>query len=80
MPTNVTPRPVAQERRQNASPGSVTPEDLVARHVVNARGQLAAGRERLKGARRRVVNLEDALVNWERLAGELRAKNERHAA
>ena len=41
------------------SPGSVTPEDLIARHVVNARGQLAAGHEGLKGARGRVVNLEE---------------------
>jgi hypothetical protein len=52
---------------------SVSPEVLIGRHVENARHQLAEGRERLKAARRRVVQLEDALTNWERFAGEMRA-------
>ena len=48
------------------------PEVLVERHVENARRQLAEARERLKAARRRVVQLEDAVGNWERFAAELR--------
>jgi hypothetical protein len=63
---------VAQERRQTVSSPSVSPDTLVARHVENARRQLAEARERLKAARRRVVQLEDALGNWERFAAEVR--------
>lgn len=61
-----------QERRQTVSSPTVSPETLVSRHVENARRQLAEARERLKAARRRVVQLEDALQNWERFAAELR--------
>ena len=74
---NVTEAPdalTARERRhpmQSPSVTPVTPERLIARHVEDARRDLAVGRERLKDARRRVVQLEEALVNWERLAGEL---------
>jgi hypothetical protein len=68
----VTDPTVSPDRRQTASSPSVSPEVLVERHVENARRQLAEARERLKGARRRVVQLEDALANWERFAGELR--------
>lgn len=60
------------DRRQTAAPPSVQPEVLVERHVENARRQLADARERLKAARRRVVQLEDAVGNWERFAAELR--------
>ncbi len=60
------------DRRQTATPASVRPEVLVERHVENARRQLAEARERLKAARRRVVQLEDAVGNWERFAVELR--------
>jgi hypothetical protein len=60
------------DRRQTATPPSVRPEVLVERHVENARRQLADARERLKAARRRVVQLEDAVGNWERFAAELR--------
>jgi hypothetical protein len=60
------------ERRQTAAPDSVSPEALIQRHVENARRQLAEARENLKAARRRVVQLEDALCNWERFAAELR--------
>jgi hypothetical protein len=70
-----TPAPetnISQERRQTASSPSVSPQTLVGRHVDNARRQLAEARERLKAARRRVVQLEDALQNWERFAAELR--------
>ncbi len=60
------------DRRQTTTPPSVQPEVLVERHVENARRQLAEARERLKAARRRVVQLEDAVGNWERFAAELR--------
>ncbi len=60
------------ERRQTAAPEPVTPEALIERHVESARRQLADAREKLKAARRRVVQLEDALCNWERFATELR--------
>jgi hypothetical protein len=81
MTTKTRPHPASvAERRQTATANSVSPEDLIARHLDNARDQLADGRERLKSARRRVVQLEDALCNWERFAGEMRAMRERHAA
>lgn len=64
--------PTGPERRQTVVPESVSPEDLIERHVDSARRQLADARENLKAARRRVVQLEDALCNWERFATELR--------
>ena len=63
---------VTPERRQTAASPSVQPEVLVERHVENARRQLAEARERLKAARRRVVQLEDVVGNWERFAADLR--------
>lgn len=72
--------PPVPERRHPETSESVSPELLIARHVESARQQLAEGRERLKLARRRVVQLEDALTSWERLAGELRASKSRPAA
>ena len=51
-------------------PDPVSPEALVARHIENARRQLAEARENLKASRRRVVQLEDALCNWERFAAD----------
>jgi hypothetical protein len=74
---SVTDPTVSPERRQTASSPSISPEVLVERHVENARRQLAEARERLKGARRRVVQLEDALANWERFAAELGHGRER---
>jgi hypothetical protein len=68
---------VSPDRRQTASSPAISPEVLVERHVENARRQLADARERLKAARRRVVQLEDALGNWERFAAELRQAHER---
>jgi len=62
----------ALERRQTPASDAVSPEQLIARHVDSARRQLADARENLKAARRRVVQLEDALCNWERFATELR--------
>jgi len=63
---------VTPERRQTKNSEAVSPEALIERHVENARRQLADARENLKAARRRVVQLEDALRNWERFAAELR--------
>jgi hypothetical protein len=79
MPTKPRSYPV-RDRRISEAPPTVSPELLIGRHVENARQQLLEGRERLKQARRRVVQLEDALSSWERLAGELRAKKDRPAA
>lgn len=64
--------PTISERRQTVVPDPVSPEALIARHVENARRQLAEARENLKASRRRVVQLEDALCNWERFAAEMR--------
>ncbi|HEY3722630.1 MAG TPA: hypothetical protein VGN59_04620 [Acidimicrobiia bacterium] len=64
--------PVPADRRQTRANEAVTPEELIERHVENARRQLAEARENLKAARRRVVQLEDALCNWERFAEEMR--------
>lgn len=58
---------------------SVSPELLIYRHIEDARLQLEEGRERLKGARRRVVQLEDALRSWELLAAQMRARSRRTA-
>jgi hypothetical protein len=68
-PTSASTGP---ERRQTVVPDSVSPETLIERHVDSARRQLLDARENLKAARRRVVQLEDALCNWERFAAELR--------
>ena len=64
--------PIPAERRQTRVNEAVTPEELIERHVENARRQLAEARESLKAGRRRVVQLEDALANWERFAAEVR--------
>ena len=64
--------PIPAERRQTRVNPAVTPEEQIRRHVENARRQLAEARENLKAARRRVVQLEDALCNWERFAAEVR--------
>ena len=64
--------PPPSERRQTVVPEPVSPEALIARQVENARRQLAEARENLKASRRRVVQLEDALGNWERFAAEMR--------
>jgi hypothetical protein len=63
---------VAAERRETVGNDAVGPETLVQRHVDSARRQLADAREQLKAARRRVVQLEDAVCNWERFAAEVR--------
>ena len=72
-----SPPLVAAERRRTAGDEGVGPETLVERHVDSARRQLADAREQLKAARRRVVQLEDAVGNWERFAAEVRARGSR---
>jgi TolA-binding protein len=72
--TITTPPMVAAERRQTVGDDGVSPETLVQRHVDSARRQLAEAREQLKAARRRVVQLEDAVGNWERFATEVRER------
>jgi hypothetical protein len=64
--------PLTAERRKTVASATISPEALIARHIDAARRQLADAREGLKAARRRVVQLEDALCNWERFAEELR--------
>jgi hypothetical protein len=61
------------DRRHRPLPASPapSPERLVVHQVEAARAQLAEARERLKAARRRVVELEDAVRNWEELANEV---------
>lgn len=61
------------DRRHRSLPSAPVPsaERLVVHHVEAARAQLAEARERLKAARRRVVELEDAVSNWEELANEV---------
>jgi hypothetical protein len=58
------------ERRGHTFPdrSSASPERLVIHNVEGARRQLHEARESLKNARRRVVQLEDAVRNWEELA------------
>jgi hypothetical protein len=81
MPTKaISPQVLVAERRQAVTPGPIGPEELIGRHIENARAQLADGRERLKAARRRVVQLEDAVAGWERLAAEMRAVRAHDAA
>lgn len=73
--TIAAPTVTGTERRQTAAPETVSPEELIGRHVESARRQLADARENLKAGRRRVVQLEDALCNWERFAAELRQRS-----
>lgn len=57
-----------------------SPERLLANQIEATRVQLDEARGRLKDARRRVVQLEEALTHWERLATELLARREREGA
>jgi hypothetical protein len=60
---------------QHQSCLGVSPLELITRHVENARCQLVEARERLKASRRRVVQLEEVVVSWERLMNEMRASS-----
>jgi uncharacterized membrane protein YccC len=70
---NGATRAPGRERRVQPLPATPTasPERLVVHQVEQARAQLADARERLKAARRRVVELEDAVANWEEFANEV---------
>ena len=49
---------------------SLSPSDLITRHLENAHKQLDTAREQLRQARRRVVQLEEAVTNWDQLRQE----------
>ncbi len=74
----MTVKPLNDDRRSNArSAGdNLSPECLLANQIDAARDQLGDARERLKGARRKVVQMEEALANWEHIACELLARRE----
>lgn len=59
------------ERRSVVSAGSVPPAILVARSRAAAEHQLHDARAALRAARRRVVQLEDALESWRSLEHRL---------
>ncbi len=54
----------ATDRRTFRSPANLTPRELVEAQLRAAQCQLAQARESLIAARRRVVQLEDAVTNW----------------
>jgi hypothetical protein len=60
------------ERRLAAPKRPLSPEELLERQIDAARGQLSDARDDLKASRMRVVELEEALANWESFAAELR--------
>jgi hypothetical protein len=60
------------ERRLDTPRRPLSPEQLLARQIDAARRQLADAREDLKQGRMRVVELEEAVSNWESFAQDLR--------
>jgi hypothetical protein len=74
----------SKERRRFARLGNSVPVPvLVDQSLRSAELQLLDAREALKDARRRVVQLEDALEGWRRLRDEMvraETRNERAAA
>lgn len=52
------------DRRTSRYPADLTPRELVEAQLRAAQCQLAQARESLIAARRRVVQLEDAVANW----------------
>jgi hypothetical protein len=66
--------PVVPTERRRSIGDAAAPEQLVERHLDSARRQLREAREQLKAARRRVVQLEDAVGNWERFAADVRER------
>jgi hypothetical protein len=71
---------VITDRRTNSlgNDPMASPERLVVHNVERARQQLSEARENLKSARRRVVQLEDAVRNWEELATALLRPRAKH--
>ena len=63
---------VRAERRRNRTRGLDSPHSLVLANAVTSRQQLHDARENLKAGRRRVVQLEDAVANWDDLAAQLK--------
>ncbi len=61
----------AERRSGLMQAGSESPAALVASWVRGAEVQLLAAREELKAARRRVVQLEDAVTAWRGFASDL---------
>ena len=57
--------------RRRFRPDSETPRQLALASLAGSRHQLADARENLKAGRRRVVQLEDAVANWEVVAAQL---------
>lgn len=55
---------VPTDRRTPHPPPHASAADLVDAHVSAARSQLAVARDDLTDARRRVVQLEEAVANW----------------
>lgn len=58
------------ERRGTTFERALSPEHLILHQIQQTRRQLTEARERLKAARKRVVQLEDAVSNWEQIAGQ----------
>lgn len=54
----------------------LSPECVLANQIDATRDQLADAREMLKSARRRVVQMEEAVANWDHIACELLARRE----
>lgn len=52
------------DRRGSRFAADLTPRELVEAQLRSAQCQLVAARESLIAARRRVVQLEDAVANW----------------
>ena len=68
----VTLHPCGTQRdRRRFRPDSETPRQLALASLAGSRHQLADARENLKAGRRRVVQLEDAVANWEAVAAQL---------
>ncbi|MBM3676231.1 MAG: hypothetical protein FJW88_15080 [Actinobacteria bacterium] len=67
------------DRRRQPAPYSdaPSPELLLANQIEATRVQLEDARSCLRDARRRVVQLEEALTHWERLATQILARRER---
>jgi hypothetical protein len=63
---------LSSERRLSTPRRTLSPEQLLARQIEAARRQLADARDDLKQSRMRVVELEEAVSNWESFAADLR--------
>jgi hypothetical protein len=68
-----SPAGLTRDRRLRPLPDmpAASAERIIVHQVEQARIQLAEARDRLKAARRRVVELEDAVKNWEEFANEV---------